>query len=294
LAASKGCSYGGLTKDNGNCTNPAPDDGLPVQCIGIWSNTDKHAIFRKYLSASGGPRSRYLPPRGQGGAAFIDLFAGPGRARIRSTGQLVNGSPLIALAQPVNFTRLVFCEVDMENAAALRARVPEAAHDRVTLIEGDCNEGAQLHQIVAAVPQYGLNVALVDPYSLDAFRFETIARLAGFKHMDLVLFFPVGEIRRNLDRHRATYTTLIDNAVGTTEWQPLVKKPDDATKLIRVFKGQLQTRFGYTQGDVRSAPIRSEGNVPLYHLIFASKHPKGDAIWESITRRMPSGQGTLF
>ena len=59
-----------------------PADGLPVLEVGPWS-AEKHDYLRRYITATRAARARYLPPLGRGGAAFIDLFAGPGRARIR-------------------------------------------------------------------------------------------------------------------------------------------------------------------------------------------------------------------
>ncbi len=283
------CRFGGETKANGNCTLPAPDDGLPVQCVGTWSR-EKHDILRRYLSASGGPRRRYLPPA-PGGAAFIDIFAGPGRARSRKTGGLEDGSPLLALKQPVGFTRLVLCEIDVENIEALRRRVA-GAQVPVSIVEGDCND--RIADVAATIPEWGLNVALVDPYNLEGLCFETIATLARFKRMDLVVFFPVAEIKRNLERNRATYTTLLDRALGTDEWQPIVKRKGDVLQLVEVFRRQLQRRFAYTTARARTTPIKNDKNVPLYHLVFASKHPLGDKIWESITKRTAAGQGALF
>lgn len=283
------CRFGGQTAPNGNCALPAPDDGLPVQCVGSWSH-EKHDILRRYLTASGGPRRRYLPPA-SGGAAFVDIFAGPGRARIRTTGALEDGSPLLALKQPVGFTGLVLCELDAQNVEALRRRVA-GAQVPVSITEGDCNE--HVADIVAAIPEWGLNVALVDPYSLEGLCFETIAALARFKRMDLIVFFPVGEIKRNLERNRITYTALLDRALGTDEWQTVVKRRRDTLQLVEVFRRQLQVRFGYTTARARTAPIKNDKNVPLYHLVFASKHPLGDKLWESITRRTAAGQGRLF
>ena len=283
------CRFGGETKPNGNCTLPAPDDGFPVQCVGSWSH-EKHDVLGRYLTASGGPRRRYLPPA-PGGAAFVDIFAGPGRARMRTTGTLEDGSPLLALKQPVGFTQLVLSEIDAENCDALRRRVA-GAQVPVSIVEGDCN--MRIAQVLSVIPEWGLNVALIDPYSLEGLHFETIAALARFKRMDLVVFFPVGEIKRNLERNRATYTALLDRALGTDEWQPIVKRKGDILQLVEVFRRQLQKRFGYTTAKARTAPIRNDKNVPLYHLVFASKHPLGDKIWESITKRTPAGQGSLF
>ena len=224
------CRFGGETKANGNCTVPAPDDGLPVQCVGTWSS-EKHDILRRYLAASGLPRRRYLPPA-PGGAAFIDLFAGPGRARIRTTGALDDGSPLVALRQPIGFTRLVLCEIDTESVDTLRRRVA-GAQIPVSILEGDCNN--HVADIAKVIPEWGLNAAFIDPYRLEGLCFATIAALAGFKRMDLLVFFPVGEIKRNLERNRATYGALINRAVGTDEWQPIVRRTGDILKLVEVF-----------------------------------------------------------
>jgi three-Cys-motif partner protein len=284
------CKFGGETKPNGNCSVSAPDDGLPVQCLGPWSR-DKHDYVRRYLTASGEARRRYLPPRGPGGAAFIDLFAGPGRGRLSTTGEMEDGSPLIALRQPVPFTKLILCEMDTENLEALKQRTA-AARVSTVLVPGDCN--ATIDQVAAETPKYGLNVGLVDPYNLEVLSFSTIGRLAAFQRMDLIVFFPIGEIRRNIERNRATYIEYLDRALGTNEWQPVVKTKRDVTKLIGIFRRQLETRFGYTAGQVRTAAIRNEKNVALYHLIFASKHSRGDAIWDSVTRRAPGGQRKLF
>jgi hypothetical protein len=38
----------------------------------------------------------FLPPTGTGGAAYIDLFSGPGRSQIEGTDRFIDGSPLVA------------------------------------------------------------------------------------------------------------------------------------------------------------------------------------------------------
>jgi three-Cys-motif partner protein len=202
-----------------------------------------------------------------------------------------DGSPLIALQQPVPFTKLIVCEMDAENLKALKERTAVARVPTV-ILPGDCN--VTIDEVVAKTPSYGLNVGLVDPYNLEALSFSTIGKLAAFQRMDLIVFFPIGEIRRNIERNRARYIQYLDCALGTDEWQPVVKTKRDVTKLIGIFRRQLERRFGYTAGQVRTAAIRNEKNVALYHLIFASKHPRGDAIWESVTRRAPGGQRKLF
>jgi hypothetical protein len=51
---------------------------------------------------------------------------------------------------------------------------------------------------------------------------------------------------------------------------------------------------GYTGKQVRSIPIKNTKGAIIYHLVFASKNSKGDAIWNSIVKRESGGQGNLF
>jgi three-Cys-motif partner protein len=278
------CKEGGDTQANGNCTNPAPD-GFQAQCVGQWA-ADKHYYLQQYIEATHAVRAGYLPPKGKGGSAFIDLFAGPGVVRVRETGEIRDGSPMVAFRhREAPFTRLVFCDLDPENVGALRARTAPAG-SRVSLVEGDCNE--QIDHIATLVPEHGLNIALVDPFALQALKFSTLKRLAAFKRMDLVIHFPTGDIKRNLGQNEKTKRWL-DEALGTDEWATKGPSTTDVALLIDVLKRQLGA-LGYQSQNVRSEPIKNSQNVPLYYLVYASKNDRGDRIWQSITKNKPSGQ----
>jgi three-Cys-motif partner protein len=67
------------------------EQGLFVENVGPWA-VDKLKIVTDYIQASGAARRRYLST----GAAYIDVFCGPGRSRIRTTGQYIDGSPVAA------------------------------------------------------------------------------------------------------------------------------------------------------------------------------------------------------
>lgn len=289
MARRSECKGGGETRANGNCTKPGPDD-LPVQCVGAWA-TDKHHYLRQYIGATRGVRAKFLPPQGQGGAAFIDLFAGPGMVRVRDTGEIREGSPLIALAHAeVPFSKVILCDQDAENASTLRARVASTGRE-VKVFEGDSN--ALIDEIAGEVPQYGLNFALVDPFGLQALKFSTLERLAKHDRMDLLVHFPIGDIKRNLEQYASTRQALTE-ALGTSLWEselPLLTP--DAGRLIEIFKRQLST-LGYGSQDVRSEPIKNNQNLPIYYLVYASKSQRGDKIWQSITKNKPSGQREMF
>jgi hypothetical protein len=132
-----------------------PADGLPVLDVGPWT-AEKHDYLRRYIVATKAARARFLPPVGSGGAAFIDLFAGPGRAQVRGHREIIDGSPLIAARhQDAPFTEILLCEMEPTSAAALRQRL--TGNSRVQVFEGDCN--LEIDRLTAAVPPNRLNLA---------------------------------------------------------------------------------------------------------------------------------------
>lgn len=277
---------GSRRKPNGNCPDLV-DDGQAVQCVGPWVS-EKHEPLSRYIKATRGPRKDYLPPRGLGGAAFIDLYAGPGRARVWSTGTVVEGSPLIALNHDeAPFTKVILCEVDAENAEALRRRTER--DERVIVIEGDCHE--RIDDIIAATPASGLNFALIDPFSLDQLRFDTIAKLARVQRMDLLIHLPTMDMKRNFGRGTEARLT---KALGTDEWKKHITGPSGIARwAVEALRKRL-TEFGYTGKEVPTTMVTNTKNGGLYHLMFASKHDLGDKIWKSIAKTSGCGQGSLF
>lgn len=103
-----------------------------MQQVGQWTD-DKHDQLRRYLSATRKVRLKFAE------SAFIDLFSGPGRVHVRERETTQLGSGLLAVQhQEAPFSRLLLCDLEPENAHALRTRT--AKDQRVTVFEGDCNE----------------------------------------------------------------------------------------------------------------------------------------------------------
>ncbi len=267
------------SRKGGRCVQP-DDDGFVVQCVGEWS-TRKHEALFTYIEATAGPRMKFLD-RGRGiapgGAAYIDLFAGPGRARVRTTGAAVNGSPLIALKhQGAPFTRLIYCENDPDNLAALRTRTEQ--DPRVLILEGDCHKN--IDRVIAATPPDGLNFAFVDPYSLGQHEWGTLAKLASVRRMDLLVHFSTMDAKRNF--YQGTEARLT-KALGTDEWQKGVTKAKGLAKAAIDTLRKRLVPYGYTGKDVRSLDLENSKEGTLYHFVFVSKDKLGDKIWESVAR----------
>jgi len=54
----------------------------------------KHNYIKRYLEATHGVRGKFIR---DSGAAYVDLFSGPGKARVASTGEIIDGSPRLAV-----------------------------------------------------------------------------------------------------------------------------------------------------------------------------------------------------
>src|SRR5712691_3551896 len=98
------------------------EQGLPVENVGPWA-TDKLKIVTDYIQASGGARRRYL----RSGAAYIDVFCGPGRSRIRTTGKFIDGSPLAAFSKAAKslapFTGMCISDADPDLLSSAEKRL---------------------------------------------------------------------------------------------------------------------------------------------------------------------------
>src|ERR1700676_5230113 len=96
------------------------DDGLPAEEVGSWAK-EKHNYVRRYVDISRAARKKFLGP-GKAGATFIDLFSGPGRARIRETGEWIDGSAVaawkIAQSSGSGFSEMLVSDIDDERRGA--------------------------------------------------------------------------------------------------------------------------------------------------------------------------------
>ena len=103
-----------------------PADGLITDVVGPWA-IQKHERLKKYIDAYRSARAQFLPPRGSGGAAYVELFSGPGRSQLEDAGEFIDGSPLVAFKAArqsrTDFSDLHFNDIDRENTKALTTRI---------------------------------------------------------------------------------------------------------------------------------------------------------------------------
>jgi three-Cys-motif partner protein len=183
------------------------------------------------------------------------------------------------------FTKLLFVDLLQENIDALSARLSTLSKT-AGLFRGDCNDA--IDELIKQVPVYGLNIALIDPFAASAVSFETIKALAARDRMDLIIHFPMGDLKRNF---RAEDKKHFEGFLGLPEsqWGLTIRKASDVPKLIGVLRQQL-AKLGYTPRDLTSPAVKNTTNTVLYHLVYATKNKLGNKIWASITRINAKGQ----
>jgi spore photoproduct lyase len=289
-----GCDYK-KNAPEGVCKIKNALDGLPIRCVGAWAK-DKYFYLKRYIEIF----TSAMKDKWKGELYYIDLFAGCGKCRVRETFEEIDGSALVSLSVKYPFKKHIMGELDSEALDALKKRVEETPHkDRVKIIPGDCNE--KIGKIIAEIPERSLSLAVVDPTGLHI-KFETLKKLTERLRIDLIITFPEGmDIKRNLSKYMKQSHGILDDYIGDEDWRQLF--PKDVKGINQLTSTHIEENLiGYyrknlgklSYKEIRSGDeilIRSsQKNLPLYYLLFASKHPLGHTFWNKISKISPTGQ----
>ena len=162
------------------------DDGLPVEEVGRWA-IDKQDALCRYIGISGAARKKWLGPN-KSGATYIDLFSGPGRSKIRKTGQFIDGSCVAAWKESVRvkapFSKIYIADADEIRRGYATERLRRLGAP-VFEIPGDALDAAQT--LRSQINPTSLHFAFLDPYNLAAFDFAVIEHLAKYKSIDILV-----------------------------------------------------------------------------------------------------------
>lgn len=259
---------------------PPTDDDLHTPTVGEWGRQKYLRLWNYADIFSQGMKKSYEH------RVYIDLFAGAGKARIRETGELVLGSPLLALSVASPFTRYIFCEKDERNVAALRARVErDFSWADVRIIHSPVESAVD--QILAHLPPAGptLDFCFADPFDLE-FDSRIVERLSRGRRMDfLILLAAQMDGQRNLSNYLNPANAKIERLLNDPEWRArweMARKRGMKFQwfLVEEYYNAME-RIGYTRprsSDAHKVETES-GSVPLYYLLFFSRHPLGYKFW---------------
>ena len=266
-----------------------PADGLLADVVGPWAS-EKHERLRKYVDSYRSARAMFLPPRGTGGAAYIELFSGPGRSQVEGLGNYIDGSPIVALraAQKsgTKFSELHFNDLNPENVDALRQRIA-----RLGSAGTFYNEPAAtaVDRVIYALNPLGLHFAFLDPYNLESLPFSIIQKLATLNRMDMLIHVSIFDLQRNLRRYLSDGRILDSFMPG---WRDAVdvNRGDQAvrTALLRHWLGLIKG-LGTTPADGIEL-VSATGGQRLYWLVFVSAHPLGRKLWSDISNVNDQGR----
>lgn len=266
------------------------DDGLLLDEVGAWAK-EKHERLRKYVDISRAVRRKFL--RGGGGATYIDLFCGSGRALIRGTNEKIDGSPLVAFKCARDggapFSQIHIADFEEEKVAAAAKRIADAGGTAMTYV-GKAEDVAT--QIVARLNPSGLHFAFLDPYNLDGLPFAVIEALGRLKRIDVLIHVSAQDLQRNLsaytkpDDHRLErFAPGWRQRVGLDQSQERIR-----ADLLSYWAGKFEA-LGLSPAEHAELISGQERNQRLYWLVLVSREKLARDFWEKI--RSVSGQREL-
>lgn len=271
------------------------DDGLAEYACGPWT-IDKLFFICNYLAQVTTMMVGHSAFRS---VNYIDLFAGCGVCAIRgnATKRRYPGSAVLAAGCRKPFDNLFLVEKDEQRYADLLNRVERlGTTSHVHSWLGDANVLAS--EIAGAIPPRSLNVAFVDPYSLDV-DFETVTLIAGQRPLDLMILFADDiDLIRNVERYYYPQEpSKLDRFLGAEsgwrkKWDELEVR--DAARVRQLFADiylERLRRLGYRHS--RMLPIPRDSR-PLYRLIYASKHELGVKCWDIAVSEDLGGSKNLW
>lgn len=264
-------------------------DGLPARPSQPYATEKLHYVAHYQTIFAQGMKGKW-PNR-----IYIDLLAGPGRCRIRDTGEEFKGSPILSFEAP--FTTRIFVEAEPSLAAALRQR----ATGPCRVIEADCNRADTIAKIREQCPSNALGLAFIDNLGLDV-SFSTIAALTRDRRIDLMVVMQLQDLTRNVqdvlagrdDRRR------VDDFFGGPAWESRSRQLMDANAsagevasgLVTFYGEQLGT-IGYSHVAESRTIMKNSVNAAQYRLVLAGKHEKAIEFFRKIEKIDPRGQRAL-
>lgn len=263
-------------------------DGLPASDVGIWT-LEKHERLRKYIESSRAARRKF-----GGRTAYVDLYCGPGRSKIRETGAFIDGSPLVAwdagAKHGVQFSEFLIADSNDQYLEAAKRRL-EARGAKVRVFPGEAE--AVVDQVIEVLDPHGLHLGLLDPFRLGDLPFAVIRKLAQVKRMDLLVHVSAMDLKRDLHNYlRTDGPKHLDRFAP--EWRSHVDTKQRA-ELVRLaifehWKGLLK-QLGTSANECVEA-VENSKSAELYWLVFVARHGLPHKLWSDIANVTP--QGRLF
>jgi three-Cys-motif partner protein len=255
-----------------------PADNLPVSPAGEWA-VEKHKQLGQYIYATRHARDKW-PSRG-----YVDLFSGPGRQRVTTTGALIDGSPLVAWNTTTRDTKGVFnhvavCDLDADYSRAAEKRL----RDRGAPVRGFAGTALESAKWARkALDPKGLHLIFVDPYRLRDLPWTVLEQLTDLDHVDLIVHFSTGNLNRYLERYYSEEQSVLDDFAP--RWREHVPRGEPVQARARVLEywASLVVAKGFYVAK-RKPLVTNLQNAPLYRLVFFSRDEFPTTMWDALDK----------
>lgn len=205
---------------------------------------------------------------------YIDLLAGSGINRVKETGDLIIGSPIIAATMESPFDKLIFVENGVDRSEALECRLSSVLDRSVFNV---CNK--KCDEIIDEIIDENLSVgrchylAFVDCEGLDI-AWDTVEKLLQYDG-DFIFNFQTSEITRVLGAYRKgkVHDETMYNFFGDVD----LSQARSGVDLLREYKNNLKKHRDIVE-DITIKGGGKFGNF-YYDLIFATKRTKNGSPW---------------
>ena len=255
-------------------------DGQSGIKVGPWAQEKLHYI-RRYCNIFNMGMKKHWVTRN-----YIDLFSGPGICLVEKTKTEIYGSPLLALSCESPFTHHFFNDAELKFIKALRKRSATYSSTNTTYFNKDCN--LVIDELLEKLPPYSLDFCFIDPFNWEI-NFNSIRKLTEKRRMDLAITFHIGNIKRVADNPPQELLDFFPNTSWQNEYKNAGKEGKLSGRVLLDAYGRGLKELGYKE--IKDYVLMANRtNVPLYNLIFASKHPRGAEFWDKIADRSEAGQ----
>ncbi len=262
-------------------------DDLPVSEVGKWAER-KHEIISHYIKISSTTRKKF------DNTVFVDLYCGPGRARVKDSSKLIDGSAVVAWKasnapgfDSAPFRRILIADKHKAYVDACESRLLGAP---VTSFVGEAAECAV--EMLSTMNEKTFALVLIDPFNLEGLNFDLFERFSHLRYVDFIVHFSTMEIQRNIDRYFDSADSPLDKVAPG--WRGAVSSTMTSEDKLRGVFAHWNRVIGDKGFNATSDPqaIINSKNRWIYWLAFASRHPLAANFWSKIKSIGP--QGELF
>jgi len=221
----------------------------------------------------------------------------------RTTHEIVEGSPLIALRTIPPFSEYHFIDADPARAEQLQGIA--GSRNNVHIYSADCNE-ILLNKVFpnAKYEDYQRALCLLDPYNINL-KWEVIEAAGQSGSIEIFLNFMIMDINRNVLRRNRDLAiqSKVDQLTrlwGDETWQDaaytsegkLFEDPEKVSndRFEQAWRARLKDKAGFKFVS-EPMPMRTRTRSVIYYLYFASQKPVAASIVEDIFRKYRQRQG---